>query len=68
MQTSKFYASTGAYCGTASCSAILDVSWFAITDFQQKCFRGAAEVFLRFCFWTLEDIRFLFKIMKYFIC
>ena len=44
MQTSKFYASTCTYCGTASCAAILDVSWFAITDFQQKCFRGASEV------------------------
>eukprot|EP01036_Dinobryon_divergens_P023391 gene23391-31732_t len=43
MQTSKFYASTCAYCGSASCGAILDVSWFAITDFQQKCFRGASE-------------------------
>ena len=26
MQTSKFYASTCAYCGSASCGAILDVS------------------------------------------
>jgi len=43
MQTSKFYSSACSYCGAASCSSILDVSWFAITDFQQNCFRGAAE-------------------------
>jgi hypothetical protein len=44
LQTHKFYVAASQYCGSTTCAAILDISWFAISDFQQKCFHGAAEV------------------------
>jgi len=42
-QTSIFYASASVYCKVGILGMILDISWFAITDFQSKVFLGAAE-------------------------
>ena len=42
-QTSIFYASASVYCKVGLLGMILDISWFAITDFQSKVFLGAAE-------------------------
>jgi len=42
-QTSSFYTATSLACRTGTLGSILDISWFAITDFQAKCFHGAGE-------------------------
>jgi programmed cell death 6-interacting protein len=43
MQTSKFYQQASASCALPGLASILDLSWFALTDFQSKVFMGAAE-------------------------
>jgi hypothetical protein len=42
-QSSTFYQNTATASRTGSLGGILDISWFAITDFQAKCFKGASE-------------------------
>eukprot|EP01034_Spumella_vulgaris_P022324 gene22324-28444_t len=42
-QTSAFYSLASTACKTGLLGPLLDVSWYAITDFQSKCFHGAAE-------------------------
>lgn len=43
LQTSVFYAAASIPCRTGTIGPFLDISWFALTDFQAKCFQGAAE-------------------------
>eukprot|EP01038_Epipyxis_sp_PR26KG_P009367 gene9367-12620_t len=43
IQTSTFYKSASVSCKIGSLATALDNSWFSITDFQAKCFHGAAE-------------------------
>eukprot|EP01032_Pedospumella_encystans_P019684 gene19684-22384_t len=42
-QTSVFYHNTSVACKVGVLGSMLDSSWFAVTDFQCKCFQGAAE-------------------------
>lgn len=42
-QTSLFYHNTSVACKVGVLGQMLDSSWFAVTDFQSKCFQGAAE-------------------------
>jgi programmed cell death 6-interacting protein len=42
-QTSAFYHTTSVSCKVGVLGSMLDVSWFAVTDFQSKIFQGAAE-------------------------
>lgn len=42
-QTSTFYQTTCVACKVGALGSMLDISWFAVTDFQSKCFQGAAE-------------------------
>lgn len=42
-QTSTFYHTTSVACKVGVLGSMLDISWFAVTDFQSKCFAGAAE-------------------------
>jgi programmed cell death 6-interacting protein len=42
-QSSTFYQNTATASRTGSLGGILDISWFAITEFQAKCFKGASE-------------------------
>lgn len=43
LQTSLFYSAASIAGRGGSLPTILDMSWFAISDFQAKCFLGAAE-------------------------
>lgn len=43
MQTSLFYAAASVACRAPSLTMVVDISWFAVSDFQAKCFLGAAE-------------------------
>lgn len=43
LQTSAFYSSASVATRASPLGTVLDMSWFAITDFQAKCFLGAAE-------------------------
>jgi programmed cell death 6-interacting protein len=42
-QTSTFYQQTALATRQGPLGTILDISWFALADFQSKCFHGAAE-------------------------
>lgn len=42
-QTSAFYHTTSISCKVGVLGSMLDISWFAVTDFQSKIFQGAAE-------------------------
>jgi programmed cell death 6-interacting protein len=42
-QTSIFYGGTSVACKVGALGSMLDISWFAVTDFQCKLFDGAAE-------------------------
>jgi len=42
-QTSVFYGNTSVMCKVGVLGSMLDISWFAVTDFQNKLFQGAAE-------------------------
>jgi programmed cell death 6-interacting protein len=42
-QTSTFYQQTAVATRQGPLGTILDISWFALADFQSKCFHGAAE-------------------------
>ena len=42
-QTSAFYHATSIACKVGVLGSMLDISWFAVTEFQSKCFQGAAE-------------------------
>lgn len=42
-QASLFYQSSASSSRMGTLSTILDISWFAVPDFQSKCFKGAAE-------------------------
>jgi programmed cell death 6-interacting protein len=42
-QTSVYYHTTSIACKVGVLGSMLDISWFAVTDFQSKCFQGAAE-------------------------
>lgn len=43
LQTSQFYGAASVASRGGNLPTILDMSWFAICDFQAKCFVGAAE-------------------------
>lgn len=45
-QTSVFYHTTSVACKVGVLGSMLDISWFAVTDFQSKCFQ-VLQLYLR---------------------
>lgn len=42
-QASLFYGQSASTSRSGALAQVLDISWFAVSDFQCKCFKGAAE-------------------------